>query len=401
MADISKRKQKGEELIAKKLFKEAREIYEELRESAKGDPTILVKLGDISAELGEKEKAIEDYNLAAFAFTRLGSITNAIASAKVILKLDPTKIELLDEISSLYLELNQAESAPSTEPVKEDRGAEDETSFPKTPLFSSLPRIELIEVINAANHVKVSKGKDILSTDDESRSIFVITSGSAEVTCKTPNDGEVTCATLDAGDFFGEIGYFSGEHRTANVKATEDIELLELTRTDMRLLVDSHHSMGDVLFDFYKERVLDQLLAVSNIFMHLTLEDRKAVLELVDSEVFADGMDIVTEGETGEDMFLIKTGSVEVWTKDKNGRKKILAELKEGDSFGQLALVLETTRGATVTALTPVELITFSKNVLQDILSKYPAIQKSFDEEAMQQVAGIERLREKLPASLT
>lgn len=398
-------KERGEALITKGLFKEAGRAYGEIREFGEGDPIIFVRLGDISKELGDKEKAKEDYRLAAFAYTRLGTITNAIAITKVILKLDPSAIDLLDEISNLYLELNQSAAKPTHETVSEEipvePDPEEESAFPRTPLFSNLPRLELVEVINASNHLKVSKGSEVLSNDDEGRSIFVITSGSAEVICKNAEGTEIICATLDEGDFFGEISYFSGEHRSASVRAATDLELLELTRTDMRLLVNSHHSMGDVLFDFYKERVLDRLLAVSKIFMNLTPDDRKAVLELVDTEVFADGMDIIYEGDEGDEMFLIKTGSVEVWTRTEDGTKKVLAELKEGDSFGALALVLDTIRSATVTALTPVELITFSRPVLGDILSKYPAIQKVLDEETMQQVSGIERLREKLHASLT
>ena len=399
-------KRRGEELFTKKLYEEAQEAYAEIREAGEGDPEILVRLADLSKELGDRDKAIQDYRLAAIAFTRLGRITNAIAVTKVILKLDPGEVEILETVSNLYQDLNQATAGPLVEPAGEELPVKagsggGERAFPRTPLFGSLPRLELVQVINAANHIKVSGGKEVLSTDDDGRSIFVITLGSAEVVCKTQDDQEIICATLNQGDFFGEIGYFSGGHRSASVRATENLELLELTRTDLRLLIDSHHSIGDVLFDFYKERVLDRLLAVSKIFMHLSSEDREAVLELVDSDVFADGMDIVCEGEEGDEMYLIKTGSVEVWTRTKDGTRKVLAELREGDSFGQLALVLDTTRKASVTALTSVELITFSRPVLQDILSKYPAIQTVFDEEAMEQVSGIERLGEKLPSSLT
>ena len=401
--NIAASKERGEGLIAQKLFEEARGAFEEIRGFAEADPVIFVKLAEISQELGDGEKAIEDYKLAAFAFARLGSITKAVATAKIILTLDPTEAGLLDEVSSIYLDEGpggsaSADTKPGDAPPLEP-ALKDESPIPGTPLFSSLPRLELIEVLSASNHLKIPSGEVVLSTDDEGRSIFVITSGSADVICKSPEEEEITCATLNEGDFFGEIGYFSGEHRSANVKAKEDMELLELTQMDMRLLIDSHHSIGDVLFDFYKERVLDRLLAVSKIFMHLSPDDRKAVLELVDSQVFIDGMDIVCEGEEGNEMYLIKTGSVEVWTGGEDGKKEVLATLSAGDSFGQLALILETTRNATVTALTPVELIVFSGTVLHDILSGYPAIQNILDKEAAEQVRGrgIERITEKAP----
>ena len=63
-------------------------------------------------------------------------------------------------------------------------------------------------------------------------------------------------------------------------------------------------------------------------------------------------------------------------------------------------LMLDTTQGrATVTALTPIELIVFSRPVLKKILSKYPEIQTVFNNEAMEQLCGIEQLKDKLSPS--
>ncbi|MBE9532333.1 MAG: cyclic nucleotide-binding domain-containing protein [Proteobacteria bacterium] len=343
--------------------------------------------------------AIEAKRQDALSLVKKGNITGAIATAKATLKLDPSS-KLMDEVTELYLTLNPE----MADAVTENKGAEiappqDNTLYPKTPLFSNLPQLELLEVINAANHVSLPKDGEVFSTDDDGRSIFVITSGSADIICLGQDGQEIICSTLKEGDFFGEFGYFGEEHRTASVKAASDLELLELTRTNLRLLIDSHHSIGDVLFDFYKERVLDRLLAVSNIFKHLSITDRKEVLELVDSEVFIDGMDIISEGDEGDTMYLIKMGSAEAWTLDKDGKKKVLAELKDGDSFGELALILDTARKATVTALTPIELIVFSRPTLHNILSKYPEIQSLFDNEAQERLCGIEQLREKLPPS--
>ena len=293
-----------------------------------------------------------------------------------------------------------ARSKPKTAPLRQrEHTRTDKTSFPRTPLFSSLPHLELMEVINAANHVTLPKDKEVFSTDDYGRSIFVITSGLPTLYAKTRTIRRFVARPLKRGTSLESSATSANSTGPLPVMAKSDLELLELTRTDLRLLIDSHHSIGDVLFDFYKERVLDRLLAVSRIFEHLSIADRKKVLELVDAEVFVDGMDIITEGDEGDKMYLVKMGSAEVWTKDENGKKKILAVLKDGDSFGQLALILDSSRKATVTALTRLSLVVFSRPVLHGILSKYPEIQTVFDNEAMEQLCGIEQLNEKLPPS--
>ena len=189
--------------------------------------------------------AIDKRRQEAISLARLGNITGAIALAKSTLKLDPTS-KLLDELSELYLSLNPELTEPLGEGEATGKSkASKNTIFPKTPLFSSLPELELMEVINAANHVTLEKDKEVFSADDDGRSIFVITSGSANVVCTDQEGLDITCATLNKGDFFGEFGYFGEKRRTASVMATSQLELLELKRTDLRLLIDSHHSIGD------------------------------------------------------------------------------------------------------------------------------------------------------------
>ena len=64
---------------------------------------------------------------------------------------------------------------------------------------------------------------------------------------------------------------------------------------------------------------------------------------------YPDGEVIVREGEVGDRMFIVQSGRVRI-TRVANGVEVVLNELKEGDFFGEMALIEREVRSATVRA---------------------------------------------------
>ena len=73
------------------------------------------------------------------------------------------------------------------------------------------------------------------------------------------------------------------------------------------------------------------------------------------------GKKIVRQGTHGTSAFLIKKGKVEVYREDAEGNKKILAQLKENDLFGEMALISAGERSASVIALEDCEVAVLTR----------------------------------------
>ena len=82
---------------------------------------------------------------------------------------------------------------------------------------------------------------------------------------------------------------------------------------------------------------------------------------------------IVTEGKSGDCMYLIQKGTVEVY-QTLNGKEMQLAKLKEGDFFGEMAIFEKEIRSATVRALGPVQILTVDKKNFLDSIEEYPSM---------------------------
>jgi CRP-like cAMP-binding protein len=78
--------------------------------------------------------------------------------------------------------------------------------------------------------------------------------------------------------------------------------------------------------------------------------------------VYRDGALIIRQGDVGSAMYVIQDGEVEV-VRLHNGREVRLAILSPGDIFGELSLLGNSKRSATVRALGDVRVITVDKNI--------------------------------------
>ncbi len=219
-----------------------------------------------------------------------------------------------------------------------------------------------------------SKGDKIIEEGEESYSIFIITDGKVHVYKKDITGAMKFMDELGEGNFFGEISFLTGRPRTATVVAHTDTTLYEISKEDMEKIEESYPQIKSVLVDFYKIRVLDSLLAFSPLFSELDADDRKYVLTKFKPDIYQPNQVIAQEGTEGDYLFVIKTGKVVVKTKDIKGREIKLVELGPGDFFGEIALITNIPRTATVTAITKVGVLKMSKSDFMEIIQLYPSV---------------------------
>ncbi len=89
--------------------------------------------------------------------------------------------------------------------------------------------------------------------------------------------------------------------------------------------------------------------------------------------IYIPGDAICVSGEIGDKMYFINKGSVEVTSQDG---KQVYAVLKEGDFFGEIALLMKQPRNATIRASDYCDLYSLDKESFDDVVTNYPAFEK-------------------------
>lgn len=108
-----------------------------------------------------------------------------------------------------------------------------------------------------------------------------------------------------------------------------------------------------------QQRLLLKLADKVKVFAGMNTAEIAELLNSAEKCVFHPGAEIVSEGNVGQHMYLIINGLAKVSKHGKDGAME-LARLGSADSFGEMALIDQTPRSATVTALEPCLLMRLS-----------------------------------------
>jgi CRP-like cAMP-binding protein len=117
--------------------------------------------------------------------------------------------------------------------------------------------------------------------------------------------------------------------------------------------------------------VIDQIVAVLEkvpLFEGLSRKDLEKTAKLVRGRSAAAQELVFREGDPGDKFYIVQSGAVEV-LKDKAGSEPDrLAVKRAGESFGEMALLTDAPRSATVRALEPTNLLVVARDQFEDLL---------------------------------
>ncbi|MBT3603894.1 MAG: cyclic nucleotide-binding domain-containing protein [Candidatus Latescibacteria bacterium] len=109
----------------------------------------------------------------------------------------------------------------------------------------------------------------------------------------------------------------------------------------------------------------------------LPLEDRKLFFDLATTRSFEDLQPIVNEGDAGDALYVIASGTVRVEKTTLDQQQEVLTSLGDGECFGELSLVDQEPRIATVRAFGGVaEVYEFSQGALDEFFDAHPNLHR-------------------------
>ena len=108
------------------------------------------------------------------------------------------------------------------------------------------------------------------------------------------------------------------------------------------------------------------------LFSKMSAEQLLPVAEIVSEEEYESGEIVFQEGDPGDVLYLVTSGSVEVVRQEKR-----LALLGASECFGDMAMLDQEVRSATIRVVDPVTLFAIAREDFLDLLDLYPALAKS------------------------
>ncbi|RPH49785.1 MAG: Crp/Fnr family transcriptional regulator [Desulfobacteraceae bacterium] len=112
------------------------------------------------------------------------------------------------------------------------------------PIFSCLHDDELYELTNVAIKKTFSKNTILISEGDSTDSLYVIYSGKVKAIITDENGKEVILSIFGPGEYFGELAFIDGEHRSASIITREPTEVLIISRDGLRDILSSNPNLA-------------------------------------------------------------------------------------------------------------------------------------------------------------
>ncbi|KFY59740.1 hypothetical protein V496_05556 [Pseudogymnoascus sp. VKM F-4515 (FW-2607)] len=157
-----------------------------------------------------------------------------------------------------------------------------------------------------------------------------------------------------------------GAPRNATViSATNDCVLWALDRvTFRRILMD---------YTFTRRRMYEKFLAEVPLLSSLNDYERSKIADALESCKYPAGTKIISEGDAGEAFYLLEDGEASAY---KKGVEMPVKNYRKGDFFGELALLNDAPRAASVVCVTDVKVATLGKDGFQRLLGPVEGIMR-------------------------
>ena len=242
----------------------------------------------------------------------------------------------------------------------------------RVPMLAPLTHLQLREFLLDSEIHAPSPGTTVFRYKDYTNSIYSILGGEVHVHPGDPNDPKTPREpiTLGTGQFFGEMSLISGRRRSATVTAGDDCLLIESSRRSLLTLMYSVDAVRRVVEEAFLLRAIQ-----SHIAPGCSAEDLAEVVQTATIEKYAAGETIFSEGDPGDCLQLIRRGSVTV-SREIGGREIVLAYTPAGQYVGEMALVSDAPRSATVRAAIATETVRLEGEAFKRLMERHPDVQR-------------------------
>ncbi len=233
-------------------------------------------------------------------------------------------------------------------------------------ILQGMSALQMREFMLDSDVRAVRRGTVIFEKSAPGSSLFGIAEGNVLVEVD-PANPDIT-VPLAAGSIFGEVGLISGRRRGATIRAGSDCILVEISRNAALKLMSQVPAAAREITRITTTRSLLQIFKSG-----LTAADLEEVIAAASVETVRAGQPIIKEGESGDDIFIIRSGSMVV-EKHIAGKPVFLSYVPAGSYVGEMAVIDGSLRSATVRAAVKADVIRIPGEPFRTLLAARPQL---------------------------
>ena len=229
---------------------------------------------------------------------------------------------------------------------------------------ASLPIVELHE-----NEILFAQG-------DEGDSVYLLRAGALGVRIKLADGSTANIARLAPGAIVGEMALLSGSRRSATVYALNDADLIRVSKEQFEQLMETddavYAGMSATAVPRWRRQQL--LRALRKLLGDIDLAALEALLEQVEWHYFSNGDVVFGQDDPSDGMYLVVNGRLRTTLQREDGSQQPLGEIGAGEPAGEMGLLTDAPRSATVHAVRESNLVKITPAKFIALIRQHPQL---------------------------
>ena len=248
------------------------------------------------------------------------------------------------------------------------------------PLLSGITTLQVREFM-LDSEVRTPDPDDIIfERNDYTNTFFSVVEGEVFVEIGGDNGVPARWVRLGTGQFFGELGLISGRRRAATVKAGKGCVLIETPRRSIVKLIASVDSVRKAVDTVFLKRAVRAYIS-----QELPDEDLDHLVEGAQVKKYDGGDPLFNEGDVADGLYLLRRGSVTI-SRKIGGHEVVLSYVAAGNYVGEVALLTDAPRNATIRAAVATEAIVLEGARFQETLRRHPKLREQVEAQLLSRI---------------
>jgi CRP-like cAMP-binding protein len=245
-------------------------------------------------------------------------------------------------------------------------------------LFARLPEEVLAELASKMKEHDLEEGQVLFQKGDPGDALYLIRSGRAKVVLADAYGRETVLNECGPGNAIGDVSLVDQEERSATVVAISPLKTLRLDENDFLDVMAGQslellHAMRELASQMRLQKAVSDLKKLE-LFEGLPDEAVARLVPRLERRTLREGEVLFREGDRGDTLYIIKTGWVKIVRYNERGEELELNQNGPGDVVGEMALIDQAPRSATVIALSPVEMVQLKYEDFIDVITENPPL---------------------------
>lgn len=363
MADLRKLKNEALEAVAKGNWRKAVWCYANLEKDEPAEPGWALKLGESQRKLGNDGEAIKALGRAVNAYAKGGLVLKAIAVCKIILGIDPKQAHTQELLDSFYA-VQRKPTDPGVPMPKRTPSPPSAVQFPSVPaqaLATAVPPAVLAaapsDPFAVSSTVKVPRPVAVATPVAPVAPVAVARPPVVSASPALPPLRQLRLAALMPGSRPSQQVPAAGSSGAMEIPIDDEFASEAVGPTH------PHKGAGRTTMAHF-------VLPKTPFFSVLSRDLFRMAVERVRLIQLAAGETLFSRGDPGDALYVVAWGEIAVLAPQE------IARLSEGDFFGEIALLADRPRTATVRATVDSQVLAIDRALLNDLIAGSPELLK-------------------------